>query len=349
MPSASARVAGWRVVAAGENVPSLYGVAALSNDDVWAAGKTGTGKRSRPAVAHWDGRTLQVLYPAPPSVHGSLLVISATAGDDVWVAGEETIPRVANTTPLLFHWDGHDWRAAALPRLPPDSEVSDVKALTRDDVWAVGAAGPDRALALHYDGAVWRNSDIRSVSGGGTSLSAVDGSSPNDVWAVGGKDYDEPTTLAWSDLILHWNGEKWSEIDTRFDDATGVTADGVAVAPWQAIWTLHSDKSGTYISKIVRWNGWTRSAVTVSDFYPPGEEELYSITPVDRRDVWVLGQRCPDFNNCTALVLHWSGHGWRTEKTPFDRLPDTEPTDAATIPGSHDLWVAGDHILAQYR
>ena len=72
----------------------LYGVAALSASDAWAAGYYCTGHCGGPAetdrtlIAHWDGTTwAQVPSPSPGTTVSRLSSVSADSATDVWAAG----------------------------------------------------------------------------------------------------------------------------------------------------------------------------------------------------------------------------------------------------------------------
>jgi hypothetical protein len=338
----------WRVVAAGSQVPTLIAVSALADDEVWAVGDTGDSPRTKPAVAFWNGRALQVSSPLAPSVDGSLTGVSAVASDDVWAIGETVVPGTRRSRPLAVHWDGRRWNSVRLPRLPADSDLRDVEAFGPDDVWAVGDAAATRALILHFDGRRWHTVDTRRVASDGTGLAAIEGRSPTDIWAVGGSGFDQPTTFAWSDLILHWDGREWKNVRAHFDDTTGITAGSVDANDWGAVWTLHSDHSGTNQQKIVRWNGWTQRVVKVYDWIPDNEQDLNDVAAITRRDVWIVGSRCPAYPTCRPLVMHWTGGSWRVAHTPLDHIRSAGLYGLAPVsPG--ELWTVGDHVLARYR
>jgi hypothetical protein len=335
----------WVIVASGNSVPSLFALSALADNQVWAVGSTGHGNGARPAVAFWDGGSLQVRNLLGSASRGRLESVSALSRDDVWAVGSTTAGAASKSRSLATHWDGRHWNLMRLPVLPADSDLRDVKAFASDDVWAVGNAGADRALLLHFDGNAWRRVDTANVAPAGTSLAAIDGRSPTDIWAVGGSNLNG-TTFGWSDLILHWDGRQWSNIPSHFDDTTGITAYSLDATPWGAVWTLHADNSGTPIQKIVRWNGWNQKPVTVYSLTPP-LDQFEAIAALARNDVWVVGQHCRSDTNCLPLLMHWSGRTWKRRHTALERGPSDGLNGLSLIP-SGQLWAAGDHLLARY-
>jgi hypothetical protein len=154
----------WAIVASGNSVPSLLAVSALADNQVWAVGSTGHGNAARPAVAFWDGSSLQVVNLLGSASRGWLEGVSALSSDDVWAVGSTTPGAASKSRSLVTHWDGQHWNLMRLPVLPAASDLRDVKAFASDDVWAVGNAGADRALVLHFDGHAWRRVDTSNVA-----------------------------------------------------------------------------------------------------------------------------------------------------------------------------------------
>ena len=115
-------------------------------------------------------------------------------------------------TYILMHWNGTSWSLVDGPPVS-NSSLSSVKALSSNDVWAVGYKHFDRnantssTFTLHWDGTTWSEIPSPNVTTGFNMLSGVDGVAPNDVWAVGG-----------SDLTMHWDGTAWTEVPTPLDN-----------------------------------------------------------------------------------------------------------------------------------
>src|SRR5438874_2101977 len=78
----------------------LFSVAAISTDDVWAAG----GRTLGSLMLHWDGFGWQVMQDAGT---GSIASLSALAYNDVWAVGTRRGSGVSHT--LIEHWDGVAW------------------------------------------------------------------------------------------------------------------------------------------------------------------------------------------------------------------------------------------------
>jgi hypothetical protein len=112
--------------------------------------------------------------------------------------------------------------------LPQGLPLYDLWGASRDDVWAVGAAG----TIVHWDGRAW--SAVASPTQ--VELRGIWGSAANDVWAVGA-----------AGAILRWNGQRWAPLV----HGTGVrtTLRGVAGSGPSDVWLVGD--GGT----ILRWDG----------------------------------------------------------------------------------------------
>src|SRR6185437_7900053 len=79
------------------------------------------------------------------------------------------------------------WRLVDSPLISQGSELFNVTALSRDDVWAVGAYGSQTARTLieHFDGTRWSVIPSPTVGKYANFLYGLAAVSPRDIWAVG--------------------------------------------------------------------------------------------------------------------------------------------------------------------
>jgi hypothetical protein len=115
----------------------LYGVYAVSSNDVWAVGFA---SGPRPLAEHWDGTKWTVVHvPFPPNTMGNpLFSVSGSGSTDVWAVGV-SVAFDANYEPLSVHWDGSTWRRVRVPDPGDDASLLSVDAVSATDAWTVGA------------------------------------------------------------------------------------------------------------------------------------------------------------------------------------------------------------------
>lgn len=197
----------------------LYGVAAVSANDIWAVGKYGFTPYGA-LIEHWNGTQWStVANPGTQALHA----VTALAGNNVWAVGDSEI----------LHWDGASWSVEASPS---GAYLRAVAAVSASDIWAVGYAEVPsgegytyRPVIQHWDGSSWTvsysafpafpNNDTLTLAG-------VAALSATSVWAVGG--------YAGSSFVEQWNGTQWTAVSNpnvsssanRFEAVTALPATG---------------------------------------------------------------------------------------------------------------------------
>jgi hypothetical protein len=173
-------------------VNSLWGLAATSGSDVWAAGCSVGPSGQKTLIAHWDGRRWSRVPspdPLPNSLLNCLVSISATSADDVWAAGS-----LGDSGHVVtMHWDGSRWRLVPNPGLGlrEGPGLTGVLAVSPTLAWAVGSYSNDRGgtvtLAERWNGTAWRV--VRSQNPGGSDgqseFTAAARAPSGAVWALG--------------------------------------------------------------------------------------------------------------------------------------------------------------------
>ena len=112
--------------------PSLYGMTAISANDIWAVGSLLVDNESLYALyEHWDG-TAWTAQVGP--LYGFVRSVSADAANDIWAVGYN------NNSTFAEHYDGTKWKLVPTPNVGtgPNS-LGGVIALAPNDVWAVGS------------------------------------------------------------------------------------------------------------------------------------------------------------------------------------------------------------------
>jgi hypothetical protein len=83
---------------------------------------------------------------------------------------------------------------------------------------------------------VWAVTPTPSPSGQGSYLNGVDGSAPNDVWAVGARYRTRTSTPAL--LVEHWNGSAWSLVKAPVADWNYNELNAVSVLSKTDAWAV---------------------------------------------------------------------------------------------------------------
>ncbi len=288
---------------------TIYGIAAVTDDDVWAVGSAYTSPGTVvPLAAHWDGQTWHLLPTHVTNVFTQLLGVTALASDDVWAVGSTTIS-ASFTQTLIEHWDGTNWQRVPGPNVTDENNyLYAVSALSASDIWAAGYSqgyeGSALTLTEHWDGSRWSivtSPDPSRFSNVLTSVAAV---SPDDAWAVG---------VIAAPQASFASGVSRFSLDSR--PPVGMT-NGL----------------------IEHWDG---SSWHVVSYPAPGQyQALSSITAYSSRDVWAAGifmaAGAQAQQGYYGLIEHWDGSSWHALKDPHNQ-------DIASIATSSagGLWSVG--------
>jgi hypothetical protein len=300
-------------------VRSLQG---LRPDSVWAAGSGGT-------ILRWDGTGWTVTRHGS----GTMLAVGGAADDDLWALGSE----IRNLLPgevgsgALLHWDGQAWSIVPDHMLDPlardnvrfvgASPRAFVWGLRRDDLWA--SAGN----LMHWDGQIWRVMDLDGGRGR-VGISAVWGSAPDDVWAVGAGGVDRadpqnppgPRYAAWS-RIYHWDGRAWSLAYADPDQDDGPTGSAL-LAVWGSsktdVWAVGAS------GRVLHWDGseWKRQPDV------PKQRHLVHLMGGGPKDLWASGTD----DRSAQYLLHWDGTAWSEQAGRGGPLWVGGPGDVWTAP-----------------
>jgi len=293
------------------------GVAVIAAGSASAA--TGAGPAS--AAGRSDGWTVE----AAGNRAGATLAAVAARGTTRWAVGSVVTP--TGSRPLTERNTGSGWRVS-LPNVgAAGGSLAGVAAVTAQDVWAVGASGPN-PLALHYDGTRWRV--VPTPPGG--RLSAVAAVSTTDVWAVG----SQPTGDGPGILVQHWNGHQWSVVDAPAQPPTDFNAlTGLAVVNAHDIWAVGSRGDDFNEPLVEHWNGSAWQVVAVPEPPQPDPNDptnvgLTAVTAVGAGNVWAVGE--------AGLIEHYDGHAWRIVTGPGG---GTVRWAAVSARAADDIWVVG--------
>jgi hypothetical protein len=313
-----------------------------------AVGLAGTSAGSAWGATIWT--VLPTANPGSQTVSDLILFsVSAVGPADAWAVGMDQIG--ATRFPLAEHWDGRRWRAVRVP-FPSNRQawLNGVIALSSTNVWAVGettnaqADNQDqRTLIEHWNGTAWSivPSPNPAVNGhSGNVLMGIDGTGPNDLWAVGWS-FDEPNQQILM-LLEHWNGSSWTAAPSPSPlGATHFGSAVTAISPTNA-WAVGSDALEKTLA--AHWNG-TRWSIVPTPSPHDGispTNNLTGVTANGATDVWASGYEA-NVNNQNFLkpyVLHWNGSGWTLIETPNQGGEGSRLNGTVAL-GPDDVWAVG--------
>jgi len=319
---------------------TLSSVAAISANDIWALGYSGSPVSPMTFTMHWNGTQWNVVPSPNVGLRRNMLMsVAAISSTDVWAVGYYDFNADKNRT-LTMHWNGTQWSVVASPNTGENDALHSVAA--RDGtVWAVGNSNtypsPTRTLTMRRTGGQWHVISSPNPGPYGATLNAVSVISSDDAWAVG---IYGSVTESYQALTLHWDGTQWSAVlspvyrpyDNYLVSVYGIAAEDVWAVGYA---DLGSDPPNLVIAQ--HWNGqeWTRLPVPVFGEF---EQYLYTVTATGSNDVWAMGwyQDVQDASR-GSLIIHWDGTGWSAVGSD---LQHDGLRGSAALSGT-DLWAIG--------
>jgi hypothetical protein len=190
--------------------------------------------------------------------------------------------------------------------------------LSACDVWAVGSfINPDhvqQTLIEQWNGSKWAIIPSPNPGAKDNELFSVSAASPTSIWAVG--QYDD-STLGSKALVLHWNGQAWSQQDVPnpgIDDRL----DGVSAVSGGQAWVVGNFVvNGQGLHQILHFaNGkWIQTQIPSN---VPLHAQLTAVTATSAKDVWAIGGIGRPFpiGFVGTIVLHWNGQAWTRVPSP---------------------------------
>ena len=332
-------------------VTGLTGVTALSAGGVssFALVAATPPTAPKPVTSIW--RVAPTPEPNNPAVVSDLSLdgVSAASTTDAWAVGTS---EVTENRPFAEHWNGTKWASTTVP-LPagkPQGVLSGTDDLGPGNAWAVGdtenADGLDqRTLIEHWTGSAWAvvpSPDPETGSGTTDVLTAISGTGPDNLWAVG---YFSDGVNFIAMLFEHWNGTAWKFVappsESGFQFADGVTA----ISP-DDVWVVGDTDSQTTLS--AHWNGSTWSMVSTPTLFSKDSLDfLTAVSEVSADDVWASGYEgnVDDQNFDLPYMLHWNGTAWSLVKVPNHGTEGTFLRGTTALSAT-DVWGVGTTLQA---
>jgi len=271
-------------------VPSgLSVVAAVSANDVWAVGTSGSQLSSgQTLIEHWNGAHWQIVKsPNPGSIYNSLYGVTAVSATNVWAVGYY-VHTTGVTQTLIEHWNGSRWSVVKSPSpASMNNELFSVAAVSEGSVWAVGTSSTTvgQTLIEHWNGSRWSVVTSPSPGSKGSSLSGVAVVSASSIWAVG--DYMKSGTQ--QAFAENWNGTSWQVVPSP-SVGTSSTFWAVGAVSAKDVWAVGDTANGNqgFQTLTEQWNG-SRWSVVTSPNPGSGGNTLFGVAAVSASSVWAVG------------------------------------------------------------
>ena len=191
----------------------LYGVAAITDSDVWSVGaQEDSAGLWHTLTEHWDGTTWSVVNAMDPGSTGNqFYAVKAIGTNDVYAVGQQSGVGFPNEA-LIEHWDGKSWSIIGAPSDPSASALPLGVTATGSSLAIVGQQETDTAPYTTYVAAGAPGSlsiqTTPSAGAGENDLFSVTIADDGSAWAVG---WDiDPTTDTHNPLVLQSVNGVWS-------------------------------------------------------------------------------------------------------------------------------------------
>ncbi len=193
-----------------------------------------------------------------------------------------------------------------------------------------------------------------TMPGGGESANELFGvgvAGPSDVWVVG-KTNDFTTSQS---LILHWDGQGWTDMSTPDDGDAGWLTAVEVVAP-DDVWAVgFNSVNFLQVNLIKHWDGqsWTNvEAPNVGPFV----NQIQAVSATSPNDVWAVGFHLAVFGVNQVYqtsVLHWNGSEWSVVPSPNRSELNNYLFDVVGLAAGHawavGFWDNGSQLLTMIQ
>ena len=294
---------------------SFYGVAAITQSDVWAVGSHYDGVDDRPTAEHFDGIQWVIVNVPTPGPSGAYLRgVAGVSGTDVWAAGYWiTTSGLSNT--LIEHYDGISWTIVPSPNPPSSaSYLGTVAAVATNDVWVAGHyldnSGVYRTLVEHWDGTSWMIASSPNAGNGDNALNGIAAASSNDIWAVGYQ--SSAPGAASSTLVLHFDGTIWTIVPSPNPGGLTSSLAGVVAMADGRIWAAGFYYDGTQGRTLLLHGDSSGFAAVPGEDFPGEGNALNGIAASGLGDIFAAGYHYPNgTSDYQGLIEHYDGKQWR--------------------------------------
>jgi hypothetical protein len=259
-------------------------------------------------------------------------LVTASSASDAWLFGPFPKSRYYGA----LHWNGKRWVKRAVPIwLIHANGAGETDIYPADfgpgNLWLFslgGYIGEKRAYAAHYHGGRWTKSYLPDIPEGAAAISA------KNIWVVG-----RLLSHTGINILMHWNGRKWSASRFPKQSVAGVAVGLTALGP-KDMWLAWQPSKAGVPEYLLHWNGHRWSKVSM----PPGKTgDLFAGD--GHGGLWVSGfGRAPAYKQ---IFLHRTPAGrWSTFGVPLRQGESLgNVSELSLIPGTSSLFAVG-HVYS---
>jgi hypothetical protein len=218
----------------------LFGVAAISDTDVWAVGGRQDASGLWHTLAqHWDGSSWSVVPAVDVGANGNhFYAVKANASNDVYAVGQSAGTGFPNTA-LIEHWDGKSWSVVASPADAATALPLGVTA-TRSSLTVVGQQETDTAPYTTYVAASAVGplaiQSTPNVANAENDLFGVTEALVGSIWAVGWA--LDIASGVHAPLILHNVNGVWSLVASLSFPGLDSGLESITAVPGGGLWAV---------------------------------------------------------------------------------------------------------------
>jgi hypothetical protein len=250
----------WTVVSSpspGARQNILYGVAAISDSDVWAVGGEQDANSVWHTLAeHWDGTAWTVATTVDAGSSGNqLYAVAAVSSKEVYATGQQS--GTAFPSPMLVEqWNGNAWSALSTPSDPGGSDLPLGATAKSSFVSVVGDRESSTAPYTTFvaSGAP-KNIGIVSTpnaSAGENDLFAAATAGDGSTWAVGWS--IDPSSLVHSTLVEQGINGTWSVVSSPNTGTGDNGLAGITAVPGGGLWAVGVSSSNGSFATLVMYH-----------------------------------------------------------------------------------------------
>jgi hypothetical protein len=324
----------------------LYGVAAVSMNNVWAVGERGEGNGiPSTLIEQYNGGGWSIIASPNQGTSSNILYgLAMVSTTSLWAVGFYNNTTLNQDQTLVEHWDGTRWSIVPSPNVGASGNLLyGVDAISDRDIWAVGVRNA-HTLIEHYNGTNWNVISSPNPLGSGSALKEVAASSSKDVWAVGS--YLNSIGFQQT-LIEHYDGTHWSIVPSPNPGSNQLLSGIVHISQSSTFWAVgHYMPNATGAPEqtlIIKYNG-TQWVDVTSPNVGTNSNELSAVAAASNSDLWAIGNYYNDSLVPPAhqtLTEHYDGTRWTIVSSPDVGTTDNFLWTATHIPGSSQFWAAG--------